>query len=125
MVSVTFVSSTEEERLEGWWESSVPWQGSPHSTVPVLLWQDSHTSGIPAEVTGGGEAIPYPGSSASHATVLGDADPPRRVWCVVCDGCWGCPAWPVPRVCLCCSCLAVGNACCSVPAFSSGEERMQ
>lgn len=56
----TCVSSTEKERLGGWWVSSVPWQGSPHPTVPILHWQDPHTSGIPAEVPGGGEALAAP-----------------------------------------------------------------
>lgn len=40
-----------------------------HSPRPAL--QDPHTCGAPTEAAGGGEAIPCPGSSASHATSTG------------------------------------------------------
>lgn len=48
----------------------MPWRGSP-TPQSVLHWQDSHTSGIPAEVAGGGEAVLCPGSCPSPVTVLG------------------------------------------------------
>lgn len=89
-----FVSSAEEERLGGWWESSVPWQGSPHSTLPVLHWQDPHPSGIPAEVAGVGEATLCPGGSTSHVTVLSTPVPPAGVWWVMAAG-GSCLASPV------------------------------
>lgn len=69
-----------------------------HGRAP-LTPQEPHSSGIPAEVPGGGEAVPCPGSS--HPTVLGTPVPPRR----------GVLAAGVP-------CLAVGSACCSVPGLS-------
>lgn len=104
VVSVPCVSSTEGERLGGWWESSVPWQGSPLSTGPSHLWDPRRGPWWRR-----GHSMSWQLPSAGHSL----SSFPQ-----VCAGCWGCPACPVPCVCPWCSCLAEGNACCSIPGLS-------
>ncbi|XP_015482131.1 uncharacterized protein LOC107203950 [Parus major] len=113
VVWVTSVLSRGGE-AGGWWGSSVPWQGSPHSTVLTLHWQELHSHLWDPRRAGWwrrGHSVPWqlrsPGCSTGHC-----CSSPR-----LCAGCWGCPAWPVPSVCPWCSCLAGGNGCCSVPGL--------